>query len=523
MDFHWYQCPVALRFSGEATYAVSGVRLTQINQETGVVACDLIVSLAHFDPATVPRCTVTSTRQQIAKSVNWFPAVVVERVPLKRDFRLFSYLQFFKNSGFLLNPADTLCDNYDAVSVIVVKTHQAMPAFSRTQVQFGTPVVGDAYTMHSFPFNYTNSLLFGDFVSRGTINYVLQQKNPSAGGPPIPPTGYFVDSKYLENTIGAPINATVNDDAAPEDSVVSYGLVLGSFCKANGDGELGFVISWHSLLSLIARGKTPLGLPAGPAPTVNPGPPSAVEMSIMAMVVDDGTARWGSCVHYMPGVLATNQHVIANYVSGGKATVLGTDFSFELGHEDQVVTPHAEIDLSFVMLSQKNRSIIAKQASIKHGHAVEKGDEVYSVGYGLFLDTDNIRPVVSWGCVKGVLAVDGLPSIMVTSASCWNGSSGGGLFTAGTNSFVGLISSNAEVNAPVWAETPTGINRKLLAEQKVEKLPQFSLVIPAALVAHCWRAVVGNKQVKISQDTVDLWKLVPNHEDVVVGESGPKL
>ncbi|CAN3376014.1 hypothetical protein DIRU0_E19790 [Diutina rugosa] len=512
-DFQWYSCPVAIRFNGDVPVGLSGARLTLSHPETAVVACDYIVSISHVDDTAYDGCVVTSTRQYGTSAVEWFPASVVARVPLTDDVRLKGFLDFFRQHGFYLNPSQTVSESDDELKVVVIKTKSPRLMLNLTGNATPKPIrfamdahVGDGISIRSFPFNFTNAVLFGDFLSKGHLSFVVGSRSVSTGKPRFP-VGYLTDVKYLENMSGALVSATGN----PE---LSHGLVMGQLCKANGDGDLLWVVSWPTIWRVLSRLQGQLHLPRNFPTEKSTIPPLPYPRSVFALMVTDGATRWGSCVLWQEGVLVTNQHVIKDYALNrrieAKVALIPSHQFIRLDDDDEIITPDPELDLSFIILSPRNRAIVAPWTPITTSTTeTTRGQPVYSLSFGLVYSTHQTAPLVSQGIVNTVYTIDDIDAMMVTSARCWNGSSGGGLFSA-DHEFIGLISSNAEVRAPVWVGQP--------AHERLHKLPELSIALPVGLIEYCWRHRV---QPRVPSSVHRLWQLLPSHQDVVV--ASPKL
>lgn len=516
--FRWYLCPVAIRFNGNEPVGLSGVRLTLSHQETAVVACDYIVLVSHVDDTKYDNCVVTLTRQYRQRTVEWFPALVVARVPLTDDVRLKGYVDFFRQHGFYLNPLDTVNDHHNhenGLNVVVIKATSPRLMLKLAGDTAPTPIrfamdadIGDGVSIRSFPFNFTNAVLFGDFLSQGHLSFVVGLRSLSSGKPRYP-VGYLTDVKYLENMSGALVSDT-------KDCEKSYGLVMGQLCKANGDGDLLWVVLWPTIWRVLSGLRNQLHLPtnflSGSAMValrlVYP------TLVFAVMVTINGTTRWGLCVLWKPGVLVTNQHVIKEFVDDrrgveAKVALVPSHQFVRLDDDDDVITPDPELDVLFIVLSPRNQAVVAPWTPVTTSSSpVRRGQLVYLLLFGLVYSTHQTTPLVSQGIVNTVYTVDNLEAMMVTSARCWNGSLGGGLFGGDDHEFIGLISSNAEVRAPVWAGHPQ--------HDRLHKLPELSIALPVGLIDYCWR---HRHQMAVPALVHRLWQLLPSHEDVVVSSS----
>lgn len=363
-------------------------------------------------------------------------------------------------------------------------------------ISFDPPSVGDSFTIPSFPFNFTNSLLFSNFISKGTINYKLHE------------TFFLSDVKYLENTVGAPV-ITSNGSA---------GLVLGQLIKSNGDGDLTIIlpwsIIWHFLNNLPMNDVfSSGGLSAEEliSPKEFLQNEKRLDLVFPILLSNNKSSKWGSCIYYKKGVFITNNHVINDLDEKLNCTIfINSHYKLHI-KPNQINTPFKDLDLSFINVETSN----IPATPITKAENYFLGEDVSSIGYGLFFNSSNLNPLKSAGhisCTFELPVIENGPkvnSVIVTSSSCWNGSSGGGLFNE-NNEFIGLICSNAQVKVPSFDSKGKFLNNT----DKIEKLAKFSLIIPIEIIDHCFL-----NPNNINGKIINLWLLNSYHNDILVESS----
>ncbi|KAI5969824.1 hypothetical protein CANMA_001114 [Candida margitis] len=330
--------------------------------------------------------------------------------------------------------------------------------------------------------------------------------------------------------------------------------------------------------------------------------------SVLPIIINASNQRtWGSCIFYKEQTLITNSHVVTPLFQNQSNIDFNTDTnsrrstSFDnnatilINNQgdsiqisaiaESIIIPHPDLDLAFIQIDK-----IASASLIQNGfHPItfppSSGnvvieDPVYTVSFGLFLDPWHLQPLTSHGIINCIYrsgggqldqkqkqkqggddaddssAVRGTAGLIIASASCFNGSSGGALFTSGSNELIGMICSNAKVYKPKPYPKPhsQGHEHPQPQEQKehhksgmltsgkdTEKLTTFTFVLPIDLIEYCYNQVYHNKPkveaisnneagnglspnegailVDVDSKIVDLWKLKPFHKDVYIGPS----
>lgn len=387
------------------------------------------------------------------------------------------------------------------------------------------------------PFSFTNPALFMNFISEGTINLRVVQEDGEV-------LQYISDVKYLENMVGGVVK---------QGEMNSIGLVLGNVRKVNGDGDLTLILSWYRILKGLRKRRdlslTHLSAELCFLPTTTLVPTVPSSLCVLALTVEDHQSikrHWGSCVLLDRETIVTNDHVIntdfshyrivihVNQSTRIKLTVKEVRRKYDLNSkEDQIISPFKDLDLSYIKLSKENQAILnqsnPKFSNFGCGEYVS-GNKVNTIGFGLYLPP-TLEPLVSTGIISSISKFTlyddvaysqntlPMPSLIITTSSCWNGSSGGGLFDSHTNKLIGIICSNAQVNIPdVLIEGNIGSY-----PVKTEKLSKFSLCIPIEIVLLLNKFIRATASSKINPRIINAWKLSQTHKEIVLNDSLPKL
>lgn len=518
MTSEWYYVPVCIRFISEGDiHALSGVNLV-LKDEDNQVLFESTISLCHIPPHNLKdyELYITSSSLSEGDDVNWHPCIPSFHVPLmeRRDENLFKYLNFFKENGFKIIPNDTVSWS-TLMSLNVLGIELKSNSLSKIigpdvyeVIEFTHAESPDPITIRSYPFNFTNPLLFSDFKSTGGVNLKIKKDNEVLG--------YLSDIKYLENMAGGIVNNS--------DSTGSIGLVLGNLRKYNGDGDLVFILSWQIIWKLIMKRFPNLNV----RPIMKSSSGIDNVRSILPVVVTENNSLfWGSCIYYNESTLVTNNHVIKQYIDRptlvGCKVFLSREQTIDLTNRDAIFTPYDQLDLSFIKLSQENQEMLKKIAGItpvEYEYFYLTGERVTTIGFGLYFNNLYVEPLQSNGTISAKYSLplyngdnSELPCIIVTSASCWNGSSGGGLFKQSTNQLIGLICSNAQVVIPDFGGDES--------EKSTEKLSKIVLCIPIEVINDCYKNLYSSEKLELNDRIGHTWNLIPYHNDIII--SKPKL
>ena len=513
----WYYVPVCIRFISDGDiHALTGVNLV-LRNEDGQILYESTISLSHIPPHSLKdyQLYVTSGTLCEGDDVNWHTCLPSFDIPLMktRDDNLYKYLKFFKENGFKIIPNDiiprnTLMDlNILGIELKNGSLSKLIAPKAYKVIEFANAEASDPITIRSCPFNFTNPLLFSDFQSVGGVNLKITKENETLG--------YLSDIKYLENMSGGIVTKS--------DMTGSIGLVLGNLRKYNGDGDLIFILSWEIIWKLMLKRFPNLSM----RPSMKSSRGIDRIRSVLPVVVSENNSLfWGSCVYYNQTTLITNNHVIKQYIDRPVLVdckiFLTKDQTIKLTSEDVVITPYEQLDLSFIKLSfanQKRIKEIGNIAPVEYDYFYLTGEPVSTIGFGLYFNNLYVEPLESTGNISTKYSLPlykgddtTLPCIIVTSASCWNGSSGGGLFKQSTNELVGLVCSNAQVILPAFDEE---------GENKTEKLSKTVLCIPIEVINSCYENLHFADKLELNDRIGHTWNLIPYHNDIIV--SKPKL
>ncbi|CUM47591.1 unnamed protein product [Debaryomyces tyrocola] len=521
MSAIWHYVPVCIRFISEGDmHALTGVNLV-LRNEDGQILYESTISISHIPPHSLKdyQLYVTSSSLCEGDDVNWHACIPSFDIPLmeSRDDYLYKYLNFFKENGFKIIPNDTvprntLMDlNILGIEVKAGSLGKLIRPEAYKVIEFANTEVSDPITIRSCPFSFTNPLLFSNFQSVGGVNLKITKDNEILG--------YLSDIKYMENMAGGVVTKS--------DMTGSIGLVLGNLRKYNGDGDLIFILSWEIIWKLIMKRFPNLSM----RPSMKSSSGIDRIRSVLPVVVSENNSLfWGSCVYYNQTTLVTNNHVIKQYIDNIDRPMLvdckiflTRDQTIKLTNEDVVITPYEQLDLSFIKLSfanQKRLKDIDNIAPVEYDYFYLAGELVSTIGFGLYFNNLYVEPLESTGNISVKYSLPlykgdntTLPCIIVTSASCWNGSSGGGLFKQSTNELVGLVCSNAQVILPALGEEE--------GEKTTEKLSKTVLCIPIEVINSCYEKLHSTDKLELNDRIGHTWNLIPYHNDIIV--SKPKL
>lgn len=322
----------------------------------------------------------------------------------------------------------------------------------------------DRMAISSSPFAAAHVSLFHGFLTAATTSLVR-------------PNIIFADGRYLEGMEGG--CAFVPD-------VGTFGLVAGSLIKKNGEGKLLIVVPWCVLYPHIpAEFRAPhIDRIGFDEPTSKPiGGVVAVQIKLSPSIVS-----WGSGVLVESNIVVTNNHVIGKHAT----EKLKVRINFEEKFVREVHRPIKDLDLAVLILSE---AFSPEYRPIKLAFGDPKAnDDVKSVGYGLFAPErfgSNPVPLQSRGIVS-----KSIKGMIMTTASCWNGSSGGALLNHWSE-LVGVMSSNAKDN---------NLN---------EIMPDVSMSIPVSYVKQVLEKVKSREgSSELSAQLQNVWKLQHKHSDI---------
>ncbi|CAK7892997.1 hypothetical protein CAAN1_01S12662 [[Candida] anglica] len=544
---YWYT-PICIRLVPKGsleTFAFSGIYVVDKNKATLEHYFITISSIPYEELKSGYNLYLTSGASVTDTEILWYPVncdnvfPIFNKLKCGEDDKLYTTLKEMLENGFRLIPIETkLTNNIKALMSINIlnlkmvdkvnynKFHSSVSSslkpmnFNNNNSNNNKPI-----TIESFPFSFTNPALFSNFLSQGMLNFRISDGENELA--------FLSDIKYLENMIGGVVQESGGN---------SVGLVLGNLRKLNGDGDLTCILSWNRIFKVLCQTDHD-------EHTLNTrGKP--LHNSIVAITVEDPKTHrvyWGSGIYYNGSTIVTNDHVVNTKAKSKIVIYLDKDTKIELKFEkmngtmvtskynstvvgyDQIVTPFESLDLSYIKLSTANQQVLQSVDNISPSRRGEYsvGDKAHTVGFGLFLSPtlnllgNDLQPIVASGVISTVSSLPFFsdskrkyPILMITTSSCWNGSSGGGLFSNGN--LIGVICSNAQVRLP---EILLSNDAKAYIPS-TEKISKFSLCIPIELIDLLYTHIMqeGTER-RISKRVVDTWKLAQTHNDVIIEQS----
>lgn len=500
-----------------AEHAISGVLIVNTkNREHHVLSIASGIEPEKYSyKLTTPQLVGPST-------VTWVKLDLVDlRYFREEEFEnkgasLYSFLSGFENNGrFKLKP-----DPSDKLSMLHLKVsgrirgkeqvEQLLEPRSLRPFRFKDSESVNIPTkirIECCPFSLTNTALFINHTLFGSVNYKTKSGKV-----------YFSDTKYLDNNIGAVVTV--------ESSFESIGLVGGALSKSNGDGELLVIVSWNAIFNLlkytdfkfITRDLDSQSLLAVPTLSSNSRPDNNLESVVRISVAFKGGSYWGSGVIISNDTIITNKHVVEDHkqelVDLSITVPYRPTIKINLSDLELYSCPLRGFDLCFLKLKTSSSDLkpvrLCNFASEMKSSQV--GQPVTSIGYGLFFEEDpaELRPFVSEGQINRVVKREwdsNCPeqsTMMIVSAACWNGSSGGGLFNR-SGELVGLLTSNGRLVSG-------------------EIMPNFTLAIPINVITMSWSMLLQSAEpLQLTEKIESLWSLKNVHQDVHIDPLAWKL
>lgn len=475
----WYYSPISIRFVNDReNHATSGINLILKNKDLVLLEYNLTINVIPIKSLKSFKIYISNSKfmNNDTNEIIWYQTSIDFNLPLSSTT---DFLHNFKNLGFNILPQDKLTSSlFTSIVNLSAKLQDKLDykplEFIETKDHLPIDVI-------SFPFNFTTPLLFSEFKSNGFINYFI-------------PDGYLSDIKYLENSLGSVVTSKEG----------SVGLVMGNLKKFNGDGDLIIIVSWKTIWNVI-NNKFPNNslVPNKLSSLMEQPPVSSHTNSVLPILVTGQTTTWGSCIIFNNQYLITNHHVIKPFLSGGSLTVYLSNDQIIIKDKSSIITPFDTLDISMIKLSLIDQFKIMNSGNkpCKYTTDYKVDDEVSAVGYGLFFHPDYCQPIKSFGQITNIKQLK-LPeptnALINTSSSCWNGSSGGGLFK--NEQLIGIICSNAQVK---YLDLTTNI-------EQLEKLTKLSFILPIDVILK-----IFHKELEMTKDFEDLWQLLPKHKDII--------
>ncbi|ANB15797.1 hypothetical protein AWJ20_3441 [Sugiyamaella lignohabitans] len=384
--------------------------------------------------------------------------------------------------------------------------------------------------IESAPFALVNPALFVSYLSKGLIGYVATAKG--VGGIPHPVVA-LSDVNFLEGMEGGVVFLDRNNSLDSGKKIL--GMVLGSLKKNSGEGKMTMIVPWDliaSALGDLVKGiqefvspnfadlneqnlnelHAPI-LSLKTSPTISsdisaaaPGSCSKGETlfsGVAAIVVTLGKLRmWGSGVLIDPVTIVTNLHVL-----GVNPKTITAWFSNSESVDVKVVgAPIDGVDMVFLRMEKPT----AHRPLVISTDTPRGGDIVESIGYGIYYPHSmggTFQPIRSRGIICRVLHMPlnneypsnvskSVPAMIVSSAGCWNGSSGGAVIDSKSGHLIGIMASNGR------------------SHRSGEIISDMAFVIPSNIINYGWSLLKASKTVQASSRVQQLWKLQPTHRSI---------
>ncbi|ONH69781.1 Peroxisomal leader peptide-processing protease [Cyberlindnera fabianii] len=453
----WRYVPVAIHLEHSSQHALSGVFL--LNTSTGQHYVLTVTDLAHPDrysfkfvspwcigPSTITWLPLTlSDSRRLTEGPSGTPRILRDFIEgLQRD----GHFKFKPNSSQQLTVLHLRIPETCKTNLAISFTNpdNLLPiTFKRAS---DTPIPSKV-ALHCCPFSLTSVAIFINHKVYGSAALNLGN------------AGFLTDVKYLDDVIGG----VVFLDSSPSESI---GIMCGAVTKMNGDGELSIVASWDAIFSLLNY--KDLTFPAqienvttSQVLTLDPSR-SVVRISVIAT---DGRF-WGSGVCIAPNLIVTNKHVLKSFDSLKDLHIrLPGKPNLSLHLKDVTIheSPMQGFDLCFIRLKNPCIDLQPDESTMLFTKIWKVSDQETK-------------------------------SMIIASAGCWNGSSGGGLFNQ-NNELVGIMTSNGKLSCG-------------------EVMPNFTLAIPINIIEKSRFMLENNlPSVDLKQKVGDLWSLRETHNSVL--------
>lgn len=431
----------------------------------------------------------------------------------------------FAMSGYSLLPKDQRNRERSKISLSLLKPPQEMLrklSTSKWQEIVFADELQTLSTKHrddgslkvqSSPFALVNPAIFLNYLSKGNISYIANGDSPDSID--------FVlsDLRYLDGMEGG-IAFVPGASGTPQ----CIGLVGGSLKKLSGEGDLTVVVPWSRILPILATRVKNVPPLFKKTKTIDFFYPWLAFNGVVMIEVNYSGLRkgWGS------GILLDDKTIVSNLHLLGKEFKTATAWVSETEYYNLRVlgSPLEGLDMVFFGLSKPIPSRTAQPVSLYKGD-YSIGQAVRSLGYGLIYPRGTgdlpFQPLISNGSISRVVPMNlfrnidlttgsvdvnskslpDMPALIVASANCWNGSSGGALFDASSGQVVSMMTSNGRVNG-------TG-----------EVIPQMAFSIPSVIIEFAWQLLKEGKVMKVSQRLISLWQLDETHVNALVETTLP--
>lgn len=430
----------------------------------------------------------------------------------------------FTSAGYTLLPKAIKNEKRSKITLSVLRPPPQLLSKVKSsrwqEIKFPTEIDDTKYkhsnsnilSVRSSPFALVNPALFLDYLSTGNISYISTSKKDKSKI-----IFLLSDLRYLDGMDGGPV--FLSEPTSLTNQCV--GLVGGSLKKNTGEGDLTVIVPWSILFQhLIKRVKS------APAPLKK----KAVSDLVFPWLMFNGVLMievyypnlrkgWGSGILLDDTTVVSNMHLIGDNCKRATAWISENE-NVEL---EILGNPLDGLDIVFLRLSKPFSKNKANPVTLYQG-SYNVGQAVRSLGYGLIYPhrTGNMpfQPLSSNGTISRAISMDLLEQVdintksvdvdqpptsknettvlLVSSAGCWNGSSGGALFDAKTGHVISMMTSNGRVN-------DTG-----------EVIPQMAFSLPSSIIRYGWDLLRKGQKRSVSQRVTALWQLEETHANAMV-------
>ncbi|KAK9325497.1 trypsin-like cysteine/serine peptidase domain-containing protein [Lipomyces orientalis] len=499
----------------ESAAAVSAVYITKDDDIDPGLVFTISSALASVTVVADPNCSFyVATRQGLgAGKITWTPVDIATTLGLPA---LCGFINSFTTSSGSMQFHPPPVEVTSPAIGVIFRPRKRLATGRKFVV--AKPIVGSALVIEGAPFVLDSPAIFLGFTITGTVSSVQNQTGINEEPGASANKGVILcDVRYLEGMEGS---------AAVGPGGESVGIVAGSLRKSNGEGELTVICPWTMIIPDFARqfrerptggaaiGKLTFSIEDTSASAADSmcehGSRPKADMwmrGIVCIYVHDIVGRrrsWGSGIVVSKYIIATNRHVVKS--EAGRVIVVFSQ-SNASRQVRQILSPIPNMDIAYLVLDAPYDD--AEPVILASGdRLLTQTGHVTSVGFGIYspqsLSEVAIMPLVSNGTISQVVRLPLLPhseeaevALISVSAACWNGSSGGGIFTRTSDRrLVGMITSNGRVDE-------TG-----------KIYPQLGFVIPSNVILLGWEAVQRESEVRMNDAVIRLWRMQRTHRDV---------
>ncbi|GAO51560.1 trypsin-like serine protease [Saitoella complicata NRRL Y-17804] len=440
-----------------ASLACSGILLQPQEHEPGIVITSASILVPLLDQSTrlangvtvqvAGEASVTSTE------VRWVPATLKAVVDFPDIRNVITHLISSDPSGWHVGYSDVplprtnlsdlssgSMDSIGLTGIAILRLHHPLHSSANNTASrriCTDPPLCTPLHIHGIPFSLVNPATFIGYTTQCIISAKLTA--PRSEG-----VLYVVDARTFAGMQGGMVVCAEGGDA--------IGLVLPRVVRRCVDPiELTLVVPLHTVMSAVSRNLTrPMviaWLASQQLSTTN-RVSEVMDMTaswtiLKVEAVTSGKSQWGSAICVGNGMCISNAHVVNEYSTNIRVR-FGVSKEWHL--DCQVL--HSSTTADFCILLIPNPPEQAVNARITHEQAMTRRSRVYAVGFGGYVGPDG-PPMISAGIVSNIVEMkrhsdeSATPWMIISSAVCHNGCSGGGLFTE-DGRLIGLITANAE-------------------------------------------------------------------------------